>query len=104
MKKICMGMRITEISEIHHQWVADIGWLNNTPLECLALIESGVSEAVNECRGDKPTSRFGGELADIMLRIMDLANQEGIDMDYEIVSRMISNASNLRLIKKNRAQ
>jgi len=93
-KLIKRGMTINQITDIHQQWVADMGWLNKTPLECLALIASEVGEAVNECRGDKPTSRLGSELADIILRSMGLASQEGIDIDHEIVSKMVTNAAN----------
>ncbi len=100
MDTIERNMTINQMSAVHWQWTTKMAWNNETPLECLALIASEVGEAVNECRGHKPTSRLGSELADIMLRTMRLASQEGIDIDYEIVSKMIHNAVNGNL--KNR--
>lgn len=72
----------------HYGWVERMGWHNKTVLEALALIASEVGEAVNECRGEKPTSLFGEELADIILRVADLAEWQGIDLEKEIEAKM----------------
>jgi len=60
----------------------------STPLEKLALITSEVGEAVNECRGEKPTELLGSELADIILRVLGLAGSLNIDMETEIANKM----------------
>lgn len=68
-----------------------MGWHNKTVLESLALIASEVGEAVNECRGEHPTPALGEELADIVLRVADLAHQLGIDLGNEIDKKMHKN-------------
>lgn len=73
-------------------WVESVGWHNKTVLEALALIASEVGEAVNECRGDKPSEHFGEELADIVLRVADLAEWQGIDLQKKILDKMAINA------------
>lgn len=65
-----------------------MGWHNKTTLESIALIASEVGEATNECRGETPTEKFGAELADIILRTVDLAQSEGIDIEYEVLAKM----------------
>lgn len=72
---------LDEIAVRQHAWVGDMGWHNKTPLESLALIASEIGEAVDECRGDTPTAAFGEELADIVLRSLDLAEDEGFRLD-----------------------
>ena len=71
-----------------YNWVERMGWHNGTVLEKLALIASEVGEAVNECRGDEPTEEFGIELADICLRVFDLAHEQGINLEQCILDKM----------------
>lgn len=71
-------MNINDIrTHQHYDWIERMCWHNNTVLEALALIASEVGEAVNECRGEAPTEAFGEELADIILRVADLAQWQG---------------------------
>lgn len=64
---------IYEVATEHRKWIESVGWAGKrTPLEALVLIASEVGEAASECRGDKPTAQLGEELADIILRILDL--------------------------------
>lgn len=84
-------MQINEIAARQYDWVERMGWHNKTVLEALALIASEVGEAVNECRGEAPTSEFGTELADIILRVADLAHWQGIDLAAMIAAKMIAN-------------
>ena len=65
-----------------------MGWHNKTPLEYLALIASEVGEAVNECRGERPTDALGEELADIILRVVDLAQHCDIDIQAQVLRKM----------------
>ena len=81
-------MGINEIAEKQFDWVERMGWHNKTVLESLALIASEVGEAVNECRGDEPTQELGTELADIILRVADLAQCQGIDLEKAIIAKM----------------
>lgn len=84
-------MKLNEIAAIHYQWVDEMGWHNKTPLEALALVASEVGEAVNECRGEQPTEHFGEELADIVLRVIDLAHWQGVDINAAIIAKIAKN-------------
>lgn len=84
-------MDINLIAENQYHWVERMGWHNKTPLEALALIASEVGEAVNECRGETPTPELGSELADIVLRVADLAHWQGIDLAAAITEKMAIN-------------
>ena len=86
-------MNINEIAARQYDWVERMGWHNKTVLEALALIASEVGEAVNECRGEVPTPEFGTELADIILRVSDLAHWQGIDLAAVIADKMAVNES-----------
>lgn len=81
-------MKLSDIAKYHWEWVESVGWHNKTPLECIALISSEVGEAANECRGKKPSERLGSELADIILRTVDLAEDQGIDIQTEVLKKM----------------
>lgn len=84
-------MDINEIARRQYDWVERMGWHNKTVLEALALIGSEVGEAVNECRGKEPSNNFGTELADIILRVADLAEWQGIDLSETIAKKMAIN-------------
>ena len=90
-------MDINDIATRHYEWVEQMGWHNKTVLEALALIASEVGEAAaesgdndamlaalaritesigraaNQCRKGEVGENFGTELADIILRTLDLA-------------------------------
>ncbi len=84
-------MNINKLAEQNYDWVEHMGWHNKTILEALALVASEVGEAINECRGDKPTEDFAEELADIVLRVLDIAHWQGIDMEKELQAKMLKN-------------
>tara|TARA_R110001583_G_scaffold34551_2_gene115899 strand:+ start:3830 stop:4114 length:285 start_codon:yes stop_codon:yes gene_type:complete len=86
-------MEINELAEKQFDWVERMGWHNKTVLEALALIGSEVGEAVNECRHEKPSENFGEELADIILRTVDLAHWQGVDLAEVIAAKMEKNES-----------
>ncbi len=84
-------MNINKLAEQNYDWVERMGWHNKTTLEALALVASEVGEAINECRGEKPTEHFAEELADIVLRVLDIAHWQGIDMEQELLNKMKKN-------------
>ena len=84
-------MKINDLAARQYEWVERMGWHNKTVLEALALIASEVGEAVNECRGAAPTPEFGSELVDIILRVVDLAQWQGIDLEAAITTKMAIN-------------
>jgi len=84
-------MEINDIAKKNFEWVEQMGWHNKSVLEALALIASEVGEAINECRNESPTEMLGEELADIILRVVDLAEWQGIDINKEIVQKMNKN-------------
>jgi NTP pyrophosphatase (non-canonical NTP hydrolase) len=84
-------LNLSEISHIHWGWVERLGWHNKTRLEYLALICSEVGEAINEVRGAEVSDKFGSELADIVLRVADLAFLEGINLQKEVEAKIRKN-------------
>lgn len=84
-------MTLNEIAEKNYLWVEKMGWHNKTPLEALALIASEVGEAINECRHETPSEHLGEELADIVLRVLDFAHWQNIDMENELLLKMAKN-------------
>ncbi|MFT6419100.1 MAG: NTP pyrophosphatase (non-canonical NTP hydrolase) [Cognaticolwellia sp.] len=84
-------MNINKIAELNYEWVERMGWHNKTTLEALALVASEVGEAINECRGEKPSDDFAEELADIVLRVLDIAHWQGIDMEKVLLDKMNKN-------------
>lgn len=81
------------LSKLNWEWVERMGWHNKTTLEALALLSSEVGEAINECRGEHPTDNFAEELADIFLRLSDLAYNHHIDLEAEVIRKMGINES-----------
>jgi NTP pyrophosphatase (non-canonical NTP hydrolase) len=84
-------LNINEIAKENFKWVESMGWHNKTPLEALALVASEVGEAINECRGETPTPELAEELADIVLRVLDLAYWQGLDIEKAIMLKMQKN-------------
>lgn len=76
-----MIFKFKKCTAIHYAWVERMGWHNKNRLETLALIFSEVGESGDEFVKGKITSKFGEELADIVLRVIDFAAVENIDVD-----------------------
>lgn len=99
-------MEISKICELAHQNAADKGFyedlelvvvngysknmMNNAIATRLALIHSEVSEALEALRVNNYTE-FQEELADIVIRVCDLAGYLKIDLDDKIEYKMEKN-------------
>lgn len=75
---------LNALGDVHSAWVERMGWHNKTVLESLALIASEIGEAAAECIGAVDLEKFGEELADIILRAVDLAKTEGVNLNDEV--------------------
>ena len=87
-------MNIKEMSEEVHRNAVDHGWWEGVrPIpELLCLVHSEVSEALEAYRkGD--TKNFAEELADIVIRVMDMAQGFDIDLEREIIRKHEINKS-----------
>jgi len=92
LQAVKRGMSITAIANIHNAWVCTLDWPNKTSLDCVALITSSLGAVVDELtQQSKPSPCLGGHLADLILKTLELANREDVDIDYRLVSRLIAN-------------
>lgn len=76
-----MDFTLNELAKKQHAWVERMGWHNKTTLECFALIASEVGEAIEALLYNRGNEAIGEELADIVLRVADLAVDTGRDLD-----------------------
>ena len=75
-------MQWNTVAQRHYDWVEAMGWHNKTVLEALALIGSEIGEVAGEIDDEgRVNTSFGEELADIVLRTLDLALTEHVDID-----------------------
>ena len=92
-------MNVKELQKEVHQGARQRGFYDKeaglgdrTPVRIaslLCLIHSEVSEALEELREDKADlSGFSSELADIIIRTLDLAEWLGIDMEEAIRTKV----------------
>lgn len=88
VEEIRHAISMRQLAHLQRRWVRSMPWRDKSPLETLALIASEVGEAVNECRGEAPTEKLAAELADIVLRTMDLAEMVGIDLETACRAKM----------------
>ena len=65
--------------------------------EKLCLIHSEVSEALEVLREGRPQDDLGEELADVVIRVMDLCGKLDIDLVNTVHAKMRKNASRPRL-------
>ncbi len=82
-------MNLNLLAKQHYEWVEAMNWHNKTVLEALALIASEIGESAFEHLDSTPTNHFGEELADIMLRTLDLGCWQNVNMDKEVEHSVI---------------
>lgn len=83
-------MNLNLLAQKHYEWVEAMNWHNKTVLEALALIASEIGESAYEHLDEVPTEHFGEELADIMLRTLDLGCWQKVDMNTEVSNASIT--------------
>lgn len=90
VEKLQSGYTFRELIRAHREWLMAIGSKvrGHSPLESVALIASGVGDAAKECRGQKPTERFGEELAGIILCVLETARCSGINIEAEVLAKI----------------
>lgn len=82
-------LTLNDLGARHYAWVERMNWHNKSVLDSMALIGSEVGESADECLMGYPLPAFGEELADIILRTLDLAQCEGIDIDDEVARTQV---------------
>jgi len=85
-------MELKEIMAKVHKTAQEHGWwteLRPVP-ELLCLIHSEVSEALEAFR-NHDTDNFNEELADIAIRLFDMTEAFGIDLEQEILTKNSKN-------------
>ncbi|MCG8044458.1 MAG: hypothetical protein JAY66_02030 [Candidatus Thiodiazotropha taylori] len=74
-----------------------------TPLEAIALICEEIGELSHEIRKKEPNGlNISYELADIVLRTLDLASELDLDLEKAILSKIEYNINNIDEIRKKR--
>lgn len=80
---------VNDLAAHHYFWVEQMGWHNKSNMESLALISCGISKAVDEAPDDVLSLKFPEKLVNIVLRLFDLAQMHGINLDARI-SRLVA--------------
>ena len=93
-------MTITEIQNRVHRIALDHGWWDapRSIGEVLMLVVTELAEAMEAYREGNPESekirgfsRMEEELADVMIRLLDLAENEGFNLEAAVLAKMAYN-------------
>lgn len=85
----------------HRKFVIEMGWANSkTPLESVALICEEIGELTHELRVPViNVEAVGNELADIILRTIDLAGELNVDIDLAVEKKIDVNIDRIDEIR-----
>lgn len=85
-------INLTELAAENHQNNINKGWYDNKPSipELLCMIHSEVSEVTDAYRNSRD-KEIGEELADIILRTLDLAAYMKIDIHSAVLNKLAFN-------------
>lgn len=93
-------MRISEIQEKVHKTAVAHGWWDGPRSvgEVLMLMVTEIAEAMEAYRAGNPESdkipgysKLEEELADVIIRLLDFAGGEGLDIDGAVMAKMAYN-------------
>jgi len=93
-------MRISEIQEKVHRTAVEHGWWEEPRSvgEVLMLMVTELSEAMEAYREGNPESdkipgfsKLEEELADVIIRVLDFAGSEGLDIEGALLAKMTYN-------------
>lgn len=94
-------MRISEIQQQVHRIAIEHGWWDapRSAGEILMLMVTELAEAMEAYRTGNPESgkikgfsRMEEELADVVIRLLDFAGKEGLDIEGAVLAKMAYNA------------
>lgn len=82
-------MTFSELQKQVHKTALDNGWWDKPRSfgELIALCHSELSEALEADRNDAGDEHVAEELADTIIRIMDMAEKEGWDIERAIIEK-----------------
>lgn len=95
LKKL-LSPSITELRNEAHKTAKRNGFHQNEMdelhlIRALALVHGEVSEAIEEIRKNGVTKDLTKELADVIIRVLDISGALGIDIEEALVSKMEEN-------------
>lgn len=90
-------MNLHQMQLDHREFIVEMGWANTkTPLEAVALFHEEVAELGHELRQREVSdSKVSDELADIVLRAMDLASDLQIDLEIAVLQKIAYNNNHI---------
>lgn len=115
--KLYYADQVTQIEQLCHGLAREAGWWDNRDLTdpqtiptCLCLVHSEISEAMEGARKNRMDDHLPHrkalevELADAMIRILDLAGAYELDLGGALVEKLVYNTQRADHKRDARAQ